>query len=142
MSIVYIKTRADNAIIGINSSDYITGEGWTQVDNGEGDRYRHAQGCYLDLALYDDNGIANYKLVDGSIYMRSDDDKAYELSIVTAAQITALEGKLTATDYISAKIAEGAATKEEYADKLQLRQQWRDDINRLRALITPAESEV
>lgn len=39
------------------------------------------------------------------------------------------EGKLTQTDYIAAKIAEGVATKKEYADTIQLRQQWRDDIN-------------
>lgn len=39
------------------------------------------------------------------------------------------EGKLTATDYIAAKIADGKATKEEYAEKIALRQTWRDDIN-------------
>ena len=39
------------------------------------------------------------------------------------------ESKLTATDYIAAKIAEGKATKSEYADKIAERQQWRDDIN-------------
>ena len=39
------------------------------------------------------------------------------------------EGKLTATDYIAAKIAEGKATKTEYAAKIAERQQWRDDIN-------------
>lgn len=39
------------------------------------------------------------------------------------------EGKLTSTDYIAAKIAEGKATKTEYADKIAERQTWRDDIN-------------
>ena len=39
------------------------------------------------------------------------------------------EAKLTSTDYIAAKIAEGKATREEYAEKIALRQQWRDDIN-------------
>ena len=39
------------------------------------------------------------------------------------------EGKLTATDYIAAKIAEGKATKAEYAEKIAERQTWRDDIN-------------
>jgi hypothetical protein len=39
------------------------------------------------------------------------------------------ESKLTSTDYIAAKIAEGKATKSEYADKIADRQQWRDDIN-------------
>jgi hypothetical protein len=39
------------------------------------------------------------------------------------------EARLTATDYIAAKIAEGKATKTEYADKIAQRQTWRDDIN-------------
>ena len=45
------------------------------------------------------------------------------------------EGKLTSTDYIAAKIAEGKATKEEYAEKIAQRQQWRDDINAANAEI-------
>lgn len=45
------------------------------------------------------------------------------------------ESKLTATDYIAAKIAEGKATKAEYSDKIAERQQWRDDINAAQAEI-------
>ena len=45
------------------------------------------------------------------------------------------EGHLTATDYIAAKIAEGKATKAEYADKIAQRQTWRDDINATQAEI-------
>ena len=58
------------------------------------------------------------------------------------------EGKLSSTDYIAAKIAEGKATKTEYADKIAERQQWRDDINaanveieRLKALNPDPEPE-
>ena len=50
------------------------------------------------------------------------------------------EGKLTATDYIAAKIAEGKATKSEYADKIAERQQWRDDINAAKAEIERLEA--
>ena len=39
------------------------------------------------------------------------------------------KSSLTSTDYIAAKIAEGKATQEEYADKIAERQTWRDDIN-------------
>lgn len=45
------------------------------------------------------------------------------------------EGKLSATDYIAAKIAEGKATKTEYAAKIAERQTWRDDINAANAEI-------
>ena len=39
------------------------------------------------------------------------------------------EAQLKATDYIAAKIAEGKATKTEYKEKIEQRQQWRDQIN-------------
>lgn len=58
------------------------------------------------------------------------------------------EGKLSSTDYIAAKIAEGMATKTEYGNKITQRQVWRDDINaanaeikRLRALEPDPEDE-
>lgn len=44
-------------------------------------------------------------------------------------QIHECEAKLKASDYISAKIAEGKATKTEYKDKIEERQGWRDEIN-------------
>ena len=50
------------------------------------------------------------------------------------------EGKLTTTDYIAAKIAEGKATKADYAEKIAQRQQWRDDINAARAEIERLEA--
>ena len=39
------------------------------------------------------------------------------------------EAKLKATDYVALKIAEGKATKTQYADTIAQRQQWRDEIN-------------
>ena len=46
-------------------------------------------------------------------------------------RIAVLKSKLNSTDYVAAKIAEGAATREEYADVLNDRQAWRDEINAL-----------
>lgn len=57
---------------------------------------------------------------------------AFEIQEAINAQQTIIldrEGKLTSTDYIAAKIAEGKATKEQYAEKIAERQTWRDDIN-------------
>lgn len=39
------------------------------------------------------------------------------------------EARLSSTDYIAAKIAEGKATKTEYKAKIDERQTWRDEIN-------------
>lgn len=47
------------------------------------------------------------------------------------SKIAELKQNLADTDYIACKIAEGAATREEYADVIAQRQAWREEINRL-----------
>lgn len=47
------------------------------------------------------------------------------------SEISTLKYKLQSTDYVAAKIAEGAATKEEYADILAERESWRQQIRSL-----------
>ena len=69
--------------------------------------------------------------------------KKYEIDALINEQQTIIldrEGKLTSTDYIAAKIAEGKATQEEYAEKIAQRQQWRDDINAAKAEIERLEA--
>jgi hypothetical protein len=69
--------------------------------------------------------------------------KKYEIDALINEQQTIIldrEGKLTSTDYIAAKIAEGKATKSEYADKIAERQGWRDDINAAKAEIERLEA--
>ena len=50
------------------------------------------------------------------------------------------ESKLSSTDYIASKIAEGKATRAEYADKIAQRQQWRDEIKAAEAEIARLEA--
>lgn len=129
---VYVRTDSGGIITDINSSAFISGDGWTEIDCGEGDRFHHAQGNYLEAALTDGDGLYNYKLVGGVLVLRSDEEKAPERARIAAqAEISRLKRNLADTDYISAKIAEGAATKEEYADKLAERAGWRTRINEL-----------
>ena len=45
--------------------------------------------------------------------------------------IARYKANLAATDYIAIKLAEGAATPEEYAEELAHRRYWRSEINRL-----------
>lgn len=69
--------------------------------------------------------------------------KKHEIDALINEQQTIIldrEGKLTSTDYIAAKIAEGKATKTEYADKIADRQGWRDDINAAKAEIKRLEA--
>ena len=130
---VYVKTNADGIIAAVNSSAFLSdATEWTEIDKGEGDKYLHAQNNYLSAGLTDENGIFNYKLVNGKPMLRIAEEKAPELErVVTAQEIAELKAKLLATDYIAAKIAEGAATREEYPEQIALRAKWRDRINEL-----------
>ena len=133
---VYAKTNENGIITAINSSAFLSDvTDWTEIDDGEGDKYHHAQNNYLSAGLTDEKGIFNYKLVDSKPVLRTAEEKAPELErIATAQEISELKAKLAATDYISAKIAEGAATREEYAEKLVKRAAWRIRINELESI--------
>ena len=50
------------------------------------------------------------------------------------------EAKLKEHDYVSAKIADGRATPEEYADIIRLKKQWADDINAARMELSKLDS--
>ncbi len=130
---VYVKTNADGIITAANSSAFLSDTtSWTEVDEGTGDRYHHAQGHYLDKPLTDENGIHNYLLIDGKPVLRSEEHKQPELDrINAAAEIAQLKKQLANTDYIAAKLAEGAAKPEEYTFRLAERQAWRARINEL-----------
>lgn len=131
---VYVKTNDNDIIIAINSSAFITDyDRWTLIEtNVQGDKGHHAQGHYLECGLTDADGLYNYKLVGGVPVLRSDEEKAPERARIAAqAEISRLKRNLADTDYISAKIAEGVATREEYADKLAERAAWRIRINEL-----------
>ena len=54
-------------------------------------------------------------------------------------EIIELKKQLYDTDYTVIKIAEGAATPEEYAEVIQQREIWRDRINKLETVVANAE---
>ena len=82
--------------------------------------------------MTDENGIYNYKIVDGRIAERTEADKYPELSRINSQrEMGKLKVKLAQTDYIAAKIAEGSATVEEYSEEIRKRREWRARINEL-----------
>lgn len=50
------------------------------------------------------------------------------------------ESKLSSTDYVANKIAEGEATQEDYAATIAARQQWREDIRKAKEEIKRLEA--
>jgi hypothetical protein len=51
------------------------------------------------------------------------------------ARIAELKELLAGTDYVVLKIAEGVATREDYASVLDIRQTWREEINELELVV-------
>lgn len=69
---VLVRTDEQNRIIEINSSAFVADAvGWVQIDEGDGDRYHHAQGNYLPMSLTDDRGVYRYKLSGGHAVERT-----------------------------------------------------------------------
>lgn len=80
--------------------------------------------------------IPLYRWTGSEVLRRTDAEIEADRAAVAAerkrtARITTLKAQLSATDYAVIKIAEGAATAEEYADVIAQRQAWRAEINQL-----------
>lgn len=73
--IVYVKLDERNLIADVNSSAFLTDlTGWTEIDKGYTQRHHHAQGNYFDKPIMDDRGIKRYKLEDGKLVERSQEE--------------------------------------------------------------------
>lgn len=87
---VYIKTDDQGRITGINSDTFLGADpvDWVLIDEGEGDKYTHAQGNYLPGGLIDDNGLLRWRPDDeGKPTLRD----AEELEAELAAQPTPVD---------------------------------------------------
>ena len=100
---VYIKTDPQNRVTAINSDAFLTSTAdWTQIDEGEGDRYMHSQGNYLPEPLMTMQGIYQYKLVEGEIQERTAEEIAVDIAAIpppppiTDEKLQMTELKLTA----------------------------------------------
>lgn len=59
---VYIQTDTNKTVIAINSSIFLQDTtDWMEIDEGNGDKYAHAQSQYLEKGLMDEKGRFNYK---------------------------------------------------------------------------------
>ena len=103
MSKVFVQINSKNLIIAINSDAFLPDPSeWTQIDEGEGDRYHHAQGNYLPKPLMTMQGIPQYKLVNGEVQERTAEEIQADIDAIpppppTAEdRIRALETELAA----------------------------------------------
>lgn len=65
---VYIKTDNNNTVTAINSSIFLQDTtGWIEINEGNGDKYAHAQSQYLEKGLMDEKSRYNYKYDAGLV---------------------------------------------------------------------------
>lgn len=75
---VYVKLNEDKCITSINSEIFLSNEemqAMKNIDEGEGDKYVHAQSHYLENGLIDKYGRYNYKYVEGKVVEVAEGDK-------------------------------------------------------------------
>ena len=92
---VLVQTDDAGRVTAINSDAFVSGDGWTQIDEGEGDRYRHAQNNYLLKPLTDERGVYCYKLVDGLVAQRTQAEMDADFDALPAPEPTAEEKERT-----------------------------------------------
>ena len=92
---VLVQTDDAGRVTAINSDAFVSGDGWTQIDEGEGDRYRHAQNNYLLKPLTDERGVYRYKLVDGLVAQRTQAEMDADFDARPAPEPTAEEKERT-----------------------------------------------
>lgn len=72
---VLVRTDDAERVVAINSSAFVQDtDGWVQIDSGYGDHCHHAQGNYLPGPLMDDRGVCRYKLEDGAVVERTQEE--------------------------------------------------------------------
>lgn len=130
-------TRIEGGITMANIADVAE---WTFLDEGVGDRFNLCQSHYAEGGLYTADGLCRYKLVDGRLTLRTEDEIAAdrapqlaeaqrtaltaELRATDASVLEALEGLLTATtptDFIAALMAAAETLKDTLASRAKLR---------------------
>lgn len=100
--IVYVQTDEAGRITAVNSSAFVDLDWGTEIDQGFGDQYHHAQRNYFPRPIYTMDGIPRYKLVDGQAVERTEEEIAADRAAIPAPpptqedRLSALEGALLA----------------------------------------------
>lgn len=71
---VYVQTDDQSRITAVNSSAFVPDDWGTEIDQGYGDKYHHAQGNYFPQPIYTEDGIPRYKLEDGQAVERTEEE--------------------------------------------------------------------
>ncbi len=75
--------------------------GWTQIDEGTGDRYNLCQSHYFDGGLYTVDGIPRYKLEDGRAVERTEAEIEADWAAIIPPVPSALEQLRADVDFLA-----------------------------------------
>ncbi len=108
---VYVKVDLNNNIIDVNSNAFLKDlTEWIKIDEGEGDRYHHAQGNYFEKMAVTSKGICRYKLISGDVVEKNEEEIAEEeaaLPIPAPTSLERLEAQILYTATITDTLVEG-----------------------------------
>ena len=105
---VYVKTDEEGRITAINSSAFVEETaGWTEIDQGIGDQYHHAQGNYLDKGIITEAGIWQYKLEGGKAVERTAEEIAADIAAQPEPEPTMEERLQSQLDALAVAVLEG-----------------------------------
>lgn len=73
---VYVLADAAGRVLRLEGERSLPADlvSWVKIDEGYGDRYALAQSHYLPYPLFTTDGLYRYKLVDGVVVERSEDE--------------------------------------------------------------------
>lgn len=94
---VYVSLQ-DGYITSINSDIFLSQDeiqAMTEIDQGQGDKYAHAQSQYLEKGLVDEHGRYNYRFLEGKVVEIAEEDKP---------KVVDPEQQATAQDKIEAQV--------------------------------------
>jgi hypothetical protein len=95
MAKVYIKVGTESNIVAVDSEYFITDfSNWILIDEGNGDKYSHAQGNYFNKPIVTDKGIYRYRLVDDVVVEKTEEEILTEQSAQQVIAKPSIEDQL------------------------------------------------
>lgn len=99
---VYIKVSGSGFVTAVNSSAFLADTAdWVKIDEGCGDKYRHAQGNYFPASVITDSAVYRYRYADGAVRECTDAEIAQQ-EAARHPVVPAAPRNLSAGEYITA----------------------------------------
>ena len=113
---VYVQTDEQGRIIAVNSSAFVSAEWGTEIDSGFGDKYHHAQGNYFPQPIYTRDGIPRYKLVDGAVQERTEEEIEANRAAIPAPVVPPTNAELEAENKMLRAQLQAATDRQDFIE--------------------------